>query len=762
MRATANLEQGSLIMSSEKIGRYEIKVELGRGGMATVYHAYDPSFERDVAIKVLPQVFLHDPQFRTRFEREAKMIALLEHPAIVPVYDFGEDHEQPYIVMRYMSGGSLADRIKQGALTAEETASTLSRLAPALDAAHARGIIHRDLKPGNILYDQYDNAFLSDFGIARLVQEGGATLTGGNILGTPAYMSPEQVQGDKALDGRSDIYALGVLIYQMLTGQLPYQADTPTKTMMMHLLEPVPHIKEKKSELPIGIDDVIAKAMAKEPGDRFATAGELAAALEAASRGQLPTQTIISGGKINAAAQTMVSIPKNTSTVSPAGAFSGAASIASKPVSIPSGIPPAGRRWSALAITIPIVILVIAGVIAVIGFAFLGMRGNGPLAFLAKTPTALPSPTSSATALLTLPPATLTLTVQPIAVVLPSETPTPTSTLSPSETPIPSTATATETLPPAAPVIGGADKIAYLNAGNLWIANLDGSGLAQLTSDGASKTNLRWSNDGKSIYYITGNCVQSVEIESGRIDILTCINFINSFKAFEISPDNSQIALSLDNQLYIIAYDIDRLDQVKTRSDIAAMAECGDFAPYQRNFVQGIRWSKDGMSIAAKLLIPLADGKQGNAIQILPIDRCIPNPRAIDNFPRPRFQMKGYDQNPFIQNFSWDGVFLFALTNNVRNDGFGDLYVYNSDLHKARLEINPIDNKCCYRDPQWSPDGNYLILAFQDYSQGSNSVTRLYYVPYGSIGTGVQYSPIPLPDISNQREKPQPVLRPAQ
>src|SRR5512139_3667922 len=126
-------------MTTEHFGRYEIKSEIGRGGMATVFHAYDPRFERDVAIKVLPREFLHDPQFRTRFEREAKLVAILEHHAIVPVYDFGEEDGQPYIVMRYLSGGSLAERIKQGAMPLNEVVKIVSRLAPALDAAHAKG-----------------------------------------------------------------------------------------------------------------------------------------------------------------------------------------------------------------------------------------------------------------------------------------------------------------------------------------------------------------------------------------------------------------------------------------------------------------------------------------------------------------------------------------------------------------------------------------------------------------------------------------------
>jgi len=276
-------------MSLDHIGRYEVKAEIGRGGMATVFHAYDPRFERDVAIKVLPPAFMHDPQFRARFEREAKMIALLEHPAIVPVYDFGEQGGQPYIVMRYMSGGSLEERLKAGPLSVTETVQLISRLAPALDAAHTKGIIHRDLKPGNILFDRYGNAFLSDFGIARLTQGSAATLTGDVVLGTPAYMSPEQVQGDRELDGRSDLYSLGIILFQMLTGKVPFASDTPAKTMLMHILEPVPQLLDIKPDLPAAIAAMLGRALAKEPEARFATSAEMASALEAAVSNQQGT-----------------------------------------------------------------------------------------------------------------------------------------------------------------------------------------------------------------------------------------------------------------------------------------------------------------------------------------------------------------------------------------------------------------------------------------------------------------------------------------
>jgi eukaryotic-like serine/threonine-protein kinase len=226
-------------MIPEKIGRYEIKSELGRGGMATVFLAYDPRFQRDVAIKVLPPQFLHDPQFKARFDREAQTIASLEITGIVPVYDYGEDNGQPYIVMRYLFGGSLADKLKKGPLPLENVVRILGQLAKALDRAHAQGIIHRDLKPGNILFDNFGEACITDFGIVKLT-EASAQYTGSNLIGTPAYMSPEQARGERDIDGRSDIYALGVVVFEMLSGALPFDADTPIGMAMRHICSQEP------------------------------------------------------------------------------------------------------------------------------------------------------------------------------------------------------------------------------------------------------------------------------------------------------------------------------------------------------------------------------------------------------------------------------------------------------------------------------------------------------------------------------------------
>jgi serine/threonine-protein kinase len=273
-----------------KIDRYEIKAELGRGGMAAVYKALDPRFKREVAIKVLPAAFMHESMFRARFEREAQTIAALEFPGIVPVYDYGDENGQPYLVMRYMPGGSLADLLKNGPLPIEEANRIFERMASALDYVHSKGIIHRDLKPANILFDLHNNAHLSDFGIARLA-EASIALTGDALIGTPSYMSPEQARGDADIDHRSDIYALGAILFEMLTGKLPYEATTPMGIAMKHLIEPVPRILSVKADLPPACEDLIARAMAKEREKRYQNASEMAQALETivAQMGKSPT-----------------------------------------------------------------------------------------------------------------------------------------------------------------------------------------------------------------------------------------------------------------------------------------------------------------------------------------------------------------------------------------------------------------------------------------------------------------------------------------
>ena len=261
------------------IGRYEVINELGQGGMAIVYLAQDPFIKRQVAVKVLPRKFTHDPQFRVRFEREAQVIAALEHANIVPIYDFGEHEDQPFIVMRYLPGGTLTERLSAGALSIPEIATLFQNIASALDYAHKKGVIHRDIKPGNILFGPEGRAHLSDFGIAK-IQEASAAVTGtGNLIGTPSYMSPEQAKGEKDIDGRADIYSLGVVLFQCLSGELPFTADTPMGVAIAHIQNPVPSLMDRRPDLPSGFDSIIHTAMDKEPIGRFQSAAELALAI---------------------------------------------------------------------------------------------------------------------------------------------------------------------------------------------------------------------------------------------------------------------------------------------------------------------------------------------------------------------------------------------------------------------------------------------------------------------------------------------------
>lgn len=279
----------------QALGRYLLEKELPGGGMADVFLARDPNFDRTVVVKVIKREYSGNPDFRVRFNREARVIAGLEHEAIVPVYDFGEHDGQPFIVMRLLTGGSLAGKLADGPLALDAAAAVVARVAAALDVAHNRGVIHRDLKPGNILFDDHGSAFLSDFGIAKTAT---ATLdlTGTAIVGTPAYMSPEQARAIQELDRRSDVYSLGVVVYEMLAGALPYQAMDPVGLLLAHANEPVPSLAARRPGLPAGCDDLIRRAMAKNPDDRYATAGDLARELSALAAGPAPTPPHSSAG----------------------------------------------------------------------------------------------------------------------------------------------------------------------------------------------------------------------------------------------------------------------------------------------------------------------------------------------------------------------------------------------------------------------------------------------------------------------------------
>lgn len=268
-------------MIGERIGEYDIIELIGEGGMATVYKARQPSVERLVAIKLLPRQLSEDPSFIRRFQHEARVIAHLEHRSILPIYAYGEQDGMPYIVMRLLEAGSLRRRLFQGQLDLPTTARVVEQVGEALDYAHSQGVIHRDLKPSNILLDENENAYLTDFGIAKMLGASSTQITGEGVVGTPTYMSPEQCQGKSATPA-SDIYALGAILFELVTGEPPFVADTPLAVMYMQVKEPVPSVQSIDPNLPALVDRVILKAMAKNPKARFSSGAALAAAFRRA------------------------------------------------------------------------------------------------------------------------------------------------------------------------------------------------------------------------------------------------------------------------------------------------------------------------------------------------------------------------------------------------------------------------------------------------------------------------------------------------
>lgn len=269
-------------LTGRTFGQYEIHERISHGGMAAVYRATQTSVQRTVAVKVLPPNFLEDRTFFDRFMDEVKIIAHLQHPKILPLYDFGRHEEMPYIVMAYLSGGTLENHIRQGTMPIAEIVDFVDQIADGLDYAHSKGVIHRDFKPSNVLLDGHGNVYLADFGIAK-IDETNAQITGSTIVGTPAFMAPE-VFAQSRLTKAVDIYALGVTMFQMLAGRQPYAARSLLQLMNAHVHEPVPDVRKTRLELPPAVQTVIERAMAKSPTARYNSAGELARAFKIALR----------------------------------------------------------------------------------------------------------------------------------------------------------------------------------------------------------------------------------------------------------------------------------------------------------------------------------------------------------------------------------------------------------------------------------------------------------------------------------------------
>ncbi|MBX3063222.1 MAG: protein kinase [Anaerolineae bacterium] len=471
-------------LTGRRLGNYELLGLLGKGGMAAVYRARQTNMKRDVAVKVIESDLAQTEEFSRRFEREVETIASFSHPHILKVFDFGRDEGLVYLVMELLPGGSLAEKIRSGPMPLPQVMELLDQIAAALDYAHNRGVVHRDMKPQNVMLDEAGNAFLTDFGIAKVMSSGTATLStvAGTIMGTPAYMSPEQWK-TQPVDARTDIYALGIILYEMLTGELPFKADTAFGLMHKHVNEEPPMRTMEKRFAP-GIERVIQRALAKNPDDRYGSAGQLARDFRAAvDRHALTVSPFLDpkdaveedavtlieiepepgDGRDTKRLRDDVGMPLITTippgTPPPAGTVgsSGSATPPSSSSSATSTIPPQAQTMRLRLIAGVIVLLVFGAII----FAALS-NGSG-------SPTSTPAPTTAVavivenTATTT---STLTDTVQPTNTDTAVPTETATSTLTPSLTYTP-----TETLTPT--------------------INATGTTAAQQTADAATAISIR-------------------------------------------------------------------------------------------------------------------------------------------------------------------------------------------------------------------------------------------------------------------------------
>lgn len=267
----------------QTVGPYQIIEQLGQGGMATVYKGYHASLDRNVAIKVMHTAFGEDKTFLERFKREAQLVARLEHQNIVPVYDFAEFQNQPYLVMKFIEGITLKDRLRKGVLNVSEIIYIMSAVANALDYAHQRDILHRDVKPSNVMIDITGTPYLTDFGLARLASSGESTLSVDVMVGTPHYISPEQARGGIKLDARTDIYSLGIVLYQLVVGRVPFTGDTPFNIVHDHIYKALPPPSLMNPSVPMAVEQVLLKALAKEPASRYQNAGEMIRAFKQAT-----------------------------------------------------------------------------------------------------------------------------------------------------------------------------------------------------------------------------------------------------------------------------------------------------------------------------------------------------------------------------------------------------------------------------------------------------------------------------------------------
>ncbi|HEU4735507.1 MAG TPA: serine/threonine-protein kinase [Solirubrobacterales bacterium] len=370
---------GIELSDGDRFAGYRIERRLGRGGMGILYLAVEPGLERRVALKLIAPEAAVDEVFARRFAEESRIAASIEHPNVVPIYAAGEEAGVPYIAMRYVAGADLARRlVREGRLAPPVAVELIAQIGNGLDAIHAAGLVHRDVKPANVLLsggDGADHAYITDFGVARnLATASGLTQTG-RFVGTLDYVAPEQISGG-AVDARADVYALGCLLFKLLTGEVPFPKEGEAARLYAHLNDPPPAPSLYVPEVSMALDDVVVRAMSKEPDDRYPSAGDLGRAARAALRGEtpaVPERTVATGA---AATRTAESISARTaapresvSATEPTRRLDGDADAAEPK----SGSPDGSRRWAIAGGAVALLVAVV-GVIVLLGG---GGEGDG-------------------------------------------------------------------------------------------------------------------------------------------------------------------------------------------------------------------------------------------------------------------------------------------------------------------------------------------------------------------------------------------------
>jgi serine/threonine protein kinase len=693
-------------LNGQLIERYQIKESLGEGGMATVYKAYDTRLEREVAVKFIRREAVSNEQYAhmlRRFEREARTLAKLVHPNIIPVYDYGEYQGSPYLVMSYVSGGTLKDHMGRP-FQYSESARLLIPVARALDYAHQMGIIHRDVKPANILLSASGEPMLSDFGIAHILESVESTrLTNtGVAIGTPEYMAPEQAKGED-VDHRADIYALGIIYYELVTGKKPFQGDTPMSVLIKHVTDLPPSPRLFVPSLPDAVLAVLSKALAKTPQERYQSMGEFGTALEKLAsqdlsfptfQAQSPeeaTSTAFYGAQ-NQLSQEIASKLESTIAKTP------------PPVSSPPQKSPT-IRWLAVAGLLGSGFILIVCVI--LGFVWYrqGIQGKGPFAILAKsiaTPTTNGShnPTRTQTVSIIFPTGTLTITQNPTSSATPVLTPTTLANTGqsnglivfncyPNQTGLgfndiclydfatsQSTIITDGTANSTNPALSHDRRYIVFNSNRtgdqeIYLMNRDGSGLRQLTNDpGYNDERPRFSPDDSKLIIQRENrngggyTIWTMSLDGSNLQLLV----EESSNYPEWSPDGRWISFVSDRSGGLGLFTLNLSSGEITQITIGS------------NVINGpTSWSSDNNMIAF-------DGNASGNREIYLVNRDGSNLHQVTN--------GGDNFNAF---FSPDGNWIAYASN---KDGEPDIYIMHPDGSQVRDIIN---NSFDDWRPYWVP-----------------------------------------------------------